>query len=331
MNPAPRLFAGIGIISLLVAGILSYVFFAPLSSGTNSIRYAVHEGDSINHVAKELADTGAITNDMLFRFVWRLEGGGKMQAGTYTIPPQANMHDLYRILRSDPDRQEMSIRIIEGWTTQQISDYFEERKLTNASDFLRSTQQDWKSQYPFLSDIPPRNGLEGYLFPDTYRIFEDSDSEVIIRKMIDNFGKKITSDMREDARKQGYTLHAIVTLASIIEREVKGEQERRIVSDIFRRRLSIGMPLQADSTINYLTGKKDPQAASADLRIDSLYNTYKYKGLPPGPIGNPGLESLNAALHPISNTYLYFLTSPDGKAHFSETFEEHKQKKYKFL
>lgn len=325
------MFAGVGILAIACVGILSYVLFTPHSTDMNTFRFTVKQGDTIFYIADGLADAGLISSDLFFRLGWRVEGGGIIQEGTYTIPKSVSLHTLYRMFRSGPDRTEISIRIIEGWTTQQIAEYLAETRRTHDDDFLQAVKNDWKREYPFLPGLLAGNPLEGYLFPDTYRIFEDSSNEAIIRKMLDNFSAKVTGDMRLEAKTQDLSLHEIVILASIIEREVTGKQERGMVSDIFRRRISIGMPLQADSTINYVSGKKDAQARYADLEIDSPYNTYKYRGLPPGPIANPGLESLNAALHPISNNYLYFLTSPDGKAHFSKTFDEHKEKKFKYL
>jgi len=331
MSSLLRLFAALFIITLLIAGMFSYILFAPQSSDTSTVRYTVNQDDTVDDVAKGLADSGVIMNDGIFRFVWKLEGAGLIQVGTYTIPKSVSMHALYRLLRVGPDRTEISIRIIEGWTTQQIAEYIASNNLVTVDEFSKAVRQDWSNEYPFLAGLPAANTLEGYLFPDTYRIFEDADSKIVIRKMLDNFGEKMTEDMRREAQSQGYTIHQIVTLASIIEREVTSDQDRRMVSDIFRRRLNLGMPLQADSTINFITGKKDPQAKSVDLAIDSLYNTYKYKGLPPGPIGNPGLSSLRAALYPIKNDFLFFLTDTKGNVYYSKTFEEHKKKKLQYL
>lgn len=330
MRMIQRLFTGVFAVILISALFVSYILFAPLSSERGAGRYNVNQGDSVEDVAQGLAQAGLIKNAWIFRLVWGLEGGGMIQTGTYTTKSAASMHALYRVFSSSPDRTEIPITIIEGWTSKQIAGYLSER-MVHVDGFLQATRRDWKRDYPFLSGVPSENGLEGYLFPDTYRVYEDSDSESVIRKMLNNFNERFSEDMRRDARNQGYTIHQIVTLASIIEREVKGKQEKMMVSDIFRRRLLIGMPLQADSTINYITGKKDPQAIGSDLQIVSAYNTYTYKGLPPGPIGNPGLESMNAALHPIPNRYLYFLTDSAGNAHFSETYEEHKNNKATYL
>ena len=149
--------------------------------------------------------------------------------------------------------------------------------------------------------------------------------------MLSNFDKKFSTEIKNDIRNSGRTIHEIVTLASIVEREVPKDQDRILVYDIFLRRLKKNMALQADSTVNYATGKSSPQASLSDISLDSPYNTYKYRGLPAGPIGNPSLSSLMAAIYPEQNPYLYFLTEKDGRVHYSETFEEHKKKKNLYL
>ncbi len=149
--------------------------------------------------------------------------------------------------------------------------------------------------------------------------------------MVENFALHYSGDMVKDTKNSGRDVHGIVTMASILEREVKSEKDRKLVADIFYRRIQHGMPLQADSTVNYSTGKSDLQAQAADLNIDSPYNTYNHTGLPPGPISNPGLVSLRAALYPEANPYWFFLTTPDGTVMYSRTFQEHVMNKLKYL
>jgi UPF0755 protein len=149
--------------------------------------------------------------------------------------------------------------------------------------------------------------------------------------MLDNFDKKLTQDLRDEIARQKKTIFEIVTMASILEKEVQTDEDRAMVADIFWRRLKAGMPLQADSTINYITGKSDSRANLTDIQIDSPYNTYKYPGLPVGPIGNPGLSAIKAAIYPKANGYWYFLTTDDGKVIYAKSFDEHKANKAKYL
>jgi len=141
---------------------------------------------------------------------------------------------------------------------------------------------------------------------------------------------KMSADFLAEINRQKKTVHEILTLASILEKEVSTENDRKIVADIFYKRLEIGMALQADSTVNYASGKSVPRASGKDLETDSPYNTYKYKGLPPGPICNPSLSAIKAAIYPAKNDYWYFLTTPDGKVIYSKTHDEHVKAKAKY-
>ena len=160
--------------------------------------------------------------------------------------------------------------------------------------------------------------MEGYLFPDTYLFLPGAETEQIIGTMRDNFKKK-AGDIAQD----------IVIMASLIEKEVPASDDRRIVSGILWKRLEIGMPLQVDAVFPYITGKRE--VLLDDLKINSPYNTYLYKGLPPGPIANPGLDAIEAARNPKETPYLYYISGKDGKTHFAKTYEEHLKNKEKYL
>lgn len=185
--------------------------------------------------------------------------------------------------------------------------------------------------YSWLSDKPKSASLEGYLFPDTYRFFEDSTPEQVVAKLLENFNAKFSDSLRTSLTSQGRDVYETVILASIVERELQTDADRAKAADIFLRRIEAGIPLQSDATVNYVTGKSALQPTYDDLQIDSPYNTYKYPGLPPGPIGNPGLSALRAAVNPEANPYYYFLTGTDGKTHFAKTLEEHVLNRQKYL
>lgn len=149
--------------------------------------------------------------------------------------------------------------------------------------------------------------------------------------MLRNFDDKLTPEMRAEIKKQGRTVYQVLTLASIVEKEMFGYESRRQVAGVFYNRLKIGMPLQSDATVNYITGKGMTRPTIADTKIDNRYNTYKYYGLPPGPICNPSIESIKAVIYPASNNYLYFLTTPDNQIIFSKTMDEHLKNQYKYF
>ena len=174
--------------------------------------------------------------------------------------------------------------------------------------------------------------LEGYLFPDTYRIYNDASADDILEKMLDNFDTKLSRELRDEIASQGKSIHDIVTMASIIEKEVAVKDDMAIVSGILYKRMEIGMRLEVDSSVNYVSGKSDPSVTYVDLQIDSPYNTYKYDGLPPGPICNPGLQAIQAAVYPGTSSYLFYLNRQDtGETIFSKNFDEHIRNKNKYL
>ena len=184
--------------------------------------------------------------------------------------------------------------------------------------------------YNFFQDKPADQGLEGYFFPDTYFFYRDSESSLILKKFLDTFQKR-AGDLLASAQANGKNIHEVLTLASIVEAEAQRKEDKRLVAGIFLKRLEIGMPLQSDATVNFVTGKSALQPTSEDLAQDSLYNTYQHVGLPPGPINNPGLESIEAVLQPELSDYLYFIALPDVGVIYAKTFEEHKQNKEKYL
>lgn len=244
--------------------------------------------------------------------------------------------------------------IIEGWNLNDIAnDLNSNPKRTDAphlatqQEFLTAAKNFSTADYSILTSKPAKQSLEGFLFPDTYFLPEPnastSEPEILIKKALDNFSQKFTTPMQAQASADNMSVYQIVTLASIVEKEtgqnaITDQQkqalsdERKTIASIFYNRLKIGMPLESDATVNYITGKNTAQASLQDTQIDNPYNTYKYAGLPPGPICNPSLSSILAALYPTQTDYLYFLHRQDtGQVIYSKTYEEHLQNKQKYL
>jgi len=251
-------------------------------------------------------------------------------------------------------KPEETIKILEGWTTSGINQYFKElgkwpnEELFNIiglpqTDYRKEKNlvppKDFSDQFSFLSDKPSYYGLEGYLFPDTYRVYTDATLEDVVIKMLENFDKKLTPQMRAAIRKQGKTIYEIITMASIIEKEApiiyqinNINNDAKIISGIFWGRLKIGQALQSDATLSYIFNDNKPGHSGEELENNSLYNTYKFRGLPPGPICNPGILAIEAAIYPIETEYNYFLTPPNSKdVIYSATYQEHLANKYKYL
>lgn len=244
-------------------------------------------------------------------------------------------HQAAIVARQNQKAPDAQITIPEGWSNKQIADYLQGKQLVAAKDFLAAQKSFDVSAYPILSSKPKTADLEGFLFPDTYRVAASSTDEAngIIKKMLDNFSAKFTADMEQQAKTQKSNVFQTLVLASIIEKEADGNlTDRKTIAGIFDNRLKADMPLQSDATVSYITGKNSAQASLEDTQIDSPYNTYKYAGLPPGPICNPSLDSIEAALNPTPNDYFYFLTDPKtGRAVFAKTYDEHLKNKAKYL
>jgi UPF0755 protein len=239
-----------------------------------------------------------------------------------------------RLARLQQQAAEVSATIIEGWTVEQMGEYFEKLGLFSAKDFTAAVENYDSTSFP-LTKRPQGASLEGFLFPDTYRFAKTATPQQVIEKMLTNFTSRLASinvgaeAVSADQKFNGLSLYEIITLASIIEKESGGQTgERGLVASVFYNRLAIGQALESDATVNYVTGKDTPAASAQDLQVNSPYNTYKYPGLPPGPICNPSLGSIAAALRPPKSDFYYFLhRQPSGEVEFSRTFEEHKQKK----
>jgi UPF0755 protein len=244
--------------------------------------------------------------------------------------------DQIRQERLTAKAPQASVTFLEGWSNNNIADYLQKQGITSSADFLLSLKNFNTAAYQNILPKEADGSLEGFIFPDTYFIPQNPPAgrnigDVIITKALDNFTQKITPQMLSQAQSQGMSLYQIITLASIIEKESGGNQDdRKMIAGVFYNRLKAGMSLESDATVSFAVGHSP--ITTADTQIDSPYNTYKYKGLPPGPICNPGLNSIMAALYPTASNYLYFLTVPQtGRAVFAQTYDEHLANKQKYL
>ncbi|NUM25191.1 MAG: endolytic transglycosylase MltG [Candidatus Buchananbacteria bacterium] len=326
----------LGLVIIFIFGwaYYSYDIKTPIAGSQETKEFVVEPGWGSTKISHELKRAGLIRNAYVFQlYVWTHDIDTRLQDGEYFLSPAQNLKEIAQILsRGAGLTKEVTLTFIEGWNNQDIAEYLEELGIASQDDFFEiiQTKADWWDEYELLASRPKNHDLEGYLFPDTYRVFHDATITDIVRKTLDNLDKKITPELRQEISRQGKTIHEILTLASILEKEVSSDKDRKIVADIFYKRLAIGMPLQADSTVNYATGKSVARSSADDLQADSPYNTYKHKGLPPGPIANPSLSSIMAAIYPEKNAYYYFLTTPDGHVVYNETHDGHVADKAKY-
>ena len=295
--------------------------------------FSISPGQGFREIGSELENRGLIKNAFYFQAYVLFSGKyGKLQAGTYLLDPCRSAAEIANQIFEGRVAQK-KITIIEGWNLRQIAEYLEEREAVAKEEFLSITEKGgyFENEFTFLKDKPKSAGLEGYLFPDTYSLPINSTAEEIIRILLSGFDSKLTSEMREEAEKRGRTIFEIVIMASLIEKEVRSYEDKELVSGIIEKRMGIGKPLQIDATISYITGRRTTRITIAETEIDSPYNTYKYPGLPVGPIASPGIESIRAAIFPKESNYLFYLSKPDGETVFSRTLEEHNIAKNRYL
>lgn len=311
------------ILIILLAGIVfyGYININQSASNINDLKiFNIERGDSVKKIAQELENEKIIKSSNFFLIYSLLTNNNKsIQAGEYLLSPQMNIPQIIKIIVGGKVNEE-KITIIEGWDLDDIANYLTEKGISTKEEFFKVTGE-------------PRNkdSLEGYIFPDTYNITSRDTAETIVQKALLNFEIKITSELKNEIEKQGKTIEEIIIMASIIEKEVRTLEDKKNVSDVLWKRINAGIPLQTCATVLYAIGEKKPNVSTADTEVDSLYNTYRNRGLPIGPIANPGMNSILAAIYPTKNNYWYYLSSPDGKTHFSTTLDEHNYKKNLYL
>jgi len=293
--------------------------------------YDVKKGMGSSDIAKELKEKGIIKSSAFFRlYVLASFEHAKLQAGLYALSPSMSVASIADVLTSG-NVAKNKIKINEGWDTQDAANYLEAQHIWNKDDFLVATEKDFGVAFSFLKGRPKNAGLEGYLFPDTYYVPAGMTPDEFIKMALANFDKKLTPDLRTQITANKKTVFQIVTMASILEKEVRSLEDKKVVAGILWKRIANGMPLQVDATVNYVTGKNDPSASLADIKIDSRYNTYKYYGLPQGPISNPGMDSILAAIYPTKSDYWFYLSDKTGKTIFSKTYTDHRVAMTKYL
>lgn len=276
----------------------------------------IPEGASLGEAAEVLKEAHLITSTVLLKtFVTVMGGADDVKAGDYLFSKQQGTFRIaWRLVRGEYDITPVRVFIPEGSTVFQMS------KILSAHLMNFDTESFIKKATPF----------EGYLFPDTYLFPPNAKPEQVVKWLSDHFAEK-TEPLAEEIRNSGHTLEEVVTMASIIEEEVRTYEDRQLVSGILWKRISIDMPLQVDAPFAYLIGKASAELSKDDLEMDSPYNTYTNKGLPPGPITNPGLEAIEAALRPVESEYFFYLSDSNGTTHFARDFDEHKANKALYL
>lgn len=314
-----------GALAATTAGIAATAYLMPVETGplVAPVVVEVPAGSTAAAVGELLERQGLIRSALLFRVMARLEGlDGSLQAGYYRLRPDMRLQEVLRMMARGAVAVEQ-VTIPEGATIRTIAAQLQRRGLVDAERFMELASDDTWLLGEQRSIPKPPGSLEGYLFPDTYRFEVGQGEASIIQKMVARFAEKVLPVYEELGQDSGLSLHEAITLASIIEKEAMRDSERPLISSVFHNRLRLGQPLQADPTLMYVLDPAPRKLYNKHLAIDSPYNTYRYRGLPPTPIASPGLASIRAALAPADTPYLYFVARGDGTHIFSRTFQEH--------
>jgi UPF0755 protein len=305
----------------------------PISQDATAVTFIIESGETAISVGERLQEQGLITDGTLFRRFLQYNGlDASLEAGEYQLRRNMTMREIAESLQHSRII-EVTITIPEGWRAEQVADLLTAENIMDGSVFLASVRQGDIIDHPLLADRPPGVSLEGYLFPETYRLPAQATPEDLLTRMLDTMQARLPIGWESMAAAQGFTLYEVLTLASIVEREAVMPAERPMIASVYLNRLKKGMYLQADPTVQYAMGYqpetgqwwKTPVTLEEYETVNSPYNTYLYPNLPPGPIASPGASSIMAVLQPAQTSYLFFLGRGDGSHVFAETFEEHEQ------
>ena len=315
----------------IISGIIFYVEYqlGPMDYfSSQTVELEVSPGSSVIQIAKKLESSGLIRQSKYFTGLTRLMGvEGKLQAGYYSFTTDMSVKDIIKKMAAGRVAT-TKLTIPEGLTIEEMAPVIEEETGIEAEDFLQAA----KSYNP---EFTPENAnvdypVEGFLFPDTYQVPLNVDAEKLVEIMVDRFKNIVGLDSHVvDGRE--LSIYQIVTIASLLEEEAKLDVDRPKMSGVIYNRLDQGMRLQLCASVLYVMGVKKERLSLSDTKIPSPYNTYQNDGLPPGPISNPGLESIEAALNPADNDYLFYFSMPDGTTYYSENYKEHQRKVHKYL
>ncbi len=296
---------------LVLWGLIAFLFLRP--AGPERVqRFQLRRGLSAQEIARDLRDNGLLRHRMNF-LVWvKLFGARRLHAGVYELSSRSTGLSLYRQFVKGPPLYKVTFP--EGWMAKQMAAQLETQGICRAKEFL---------------DLVRQGPHEGYLFPDTYFFEQESAPARVVERMLARFKEITPKDMNERAKALGLTPTQVVTMASLVEKEARVNHERALIAGVFYNRLKKRMFLESCATVEYALGAWKPRLLYKDLQISSPYNTYRHPGLPPGPICNPGLPSIEAALHPAETDMLFFVADGQGSHRFSRYYKDHLNAKKK--
>lgn len=320
--------AAVGLGLGAAGGILLYQSWRSPMTSLEPREFTIARGDSPELIANRLVQEGLLTNSWSFRILVRLYGyAPHIKAGRYGIQPGDSLRDFTQdIVSGNSIPDDITLRFTEGMRVDQMGQILEQAGFSSGQEFnaLAVMDETWEDLW-VLQGLEPGQSLNGYLFPDTYRIRPGTQPRSIIRTMVENLQVKLQSlgiTNRDYRSPQGLSIHEILTFASIVQQESPLE-DMELIAGVFENRLERGMRFESDATVNFILGTSKLIPTATDIRVQHPYNTYLNRGLPPGPIGNPGIEAIRATLNPEQHDYLFFLHTPEGVTVPSRTFQEH--------
>ena len=319
---------GITIVLLILLAVgYVYIQIGPYNKNSEKdILVEIPNGATLTKVSSILEENKLIKNKVLFKVVSKFkEDNNGVKAGKYLLSQKYSNSEILDILISGKTYNDgIKVTIPEGSTYKEVIKYLTNKKIGKVEVYeeLINNPKEFYDKYKFL-DEKDITTLEGFLYPDTYYFEKDMSEKDVISAMLKRFSEVYTPELKEKQKKMGLTLQQVINMASIIEKEAVKDVDRPKIAGVFYNRLEIGMPLQSDATIQYIFDERKHIVSYSDLKIDSPYNSYLNKGLPPTPIANPGIKSIEAALEPEDNDYLYFVATVDGGNNNSKTYDEH--------
>lgn len=321
----PSILFGSILVVLMIASSIILILFWPQNNPNKIVKITVVPGSTLKNISKLLHDNKIITNKKVFSWAVQLLGKEKkIPIGTFRlVNAKSNYSIIDQLIYGAPEIKK--VRILEGWNVNQIASHLSK---TMGFDSLEVINLVSDRKYISKNDIKATS-LEGYLSPDTYLFFEGDNPNSVLSQLVSEYNTFWNTKHRNRAKEIGFTEHEVVTMASIIEGEAIYNSERPRISAVYHNRLNINMKLQADPTIQYIIPGGPRRLLNKDLRVQSPYNTYLHKGLPPGPINSPGKESLTAALYPEENDFIFFVATGDGYHTFTTNEKDHNKAKRK--
>lgn len=294
---------------------------ANISTEKDVVYVRVAPGMSSDRIGQLLVDKGVISSKAKFWLATKINGAdSRFRPGVFVMTSNMSVGDAMSILLN-ANSSVVRVTIPEGYNLREIAQRLEESGLVDSTEFLQVARN--YAPYSYMEKKQDADyRAEGFLFPDTYEFSNDSSPEDIMKRMVDEFDSKLTPEVRQKMKERNLTIHEMVTLASLVEKEALFKDDMPIIAQVFYKRLKINMPLQTDTTITYLIGAKE-DVSIADTKVNSPYNTYQNYGLPPGPIASPGMDAINAVLNPANTDYLYFVADRQGHNYYSNSYAEH--------